>query len=176
MILKWAGALMILAAGPGLGWWMADRWKKRLEQLEELRRLIYSLKGEITYSQAPLGEAFERSGRRCQGPLGQMFLQVSREIGQRQGDSLDQIWKRQAEQLVREHPDLPLNREDIDHLKGLGSQLGYLDIQMQERTLLLYLEQLDLAIGYLREHKKEKCRLYTSLGMMGGLFLVIVLC
>ena len=47
---------------------------------------------------------------------------------------------------------------------------------MQERTLLLFLEQLDDAILYLKSHQKEKCRLYASLGMMGGMFLVIVMC
>ena len=47
---------------------------------------------------------------------------------------------------------------------------------MQERTLLLYLEQLDLSIEYLQAHRQEKCRLYTSLGVMGGIFLVIVMC
>ena len=45
---------------------------------------------------------------------------------------------------------------------------------MQERTLGLYLEQLDISIEYLRTNQREKCRLYTSLGIMGGMFLVIV--
>ncbi|MGL6218963.1 MAG: stage III sporulation protein AB, partial [Lacrimispora sphenoides] len=64
---------------------------------------------------------------------------------------------------------------DKQNLKGLGEHLGYLDMDMQERNILLYLEQLDLTIGYLRKHKQEKSRLYTSLGIMGGLFLTIVM-
>ena len=56
-----------------------------------------------------------------------------------------------------------------------GEHLGYLDVDMQERTLKLYLEQLDLTIDYLRQNQREKCRLYTSLGIMGGMFLVIVM-
>lgn len=46
---------------------------------------------------------------------------------------------------------------------------------MQERTLLLYLEQLDVQIQLLREHRQERCRLYSSLGIMSGLFLTILL-
>ena len=42
-------------------------------------------------------------------------------------------------------------------------------------TLKLYLEQLDISIEYLRTNQREKCRLYTSLGIMGGMFLVIVM-
>ena len=46
---------------------------------------------------------------------------------------------------------------------------------MQERNLLLYLEQLDVQIQLLREHRQERCRLYSSLGIMSGLFLTILL-
>lgn len=51
-----------------------------------------------------------------------------------------------------------------------------MDRDMQERNLLLYLEQLDLSIEQMRAHKQERCRLYTSLGVMSGMFLAILLC
>lgn len=41
--------------------------------------------------------------------------------------------------------------------------------------MLLYLEQVDTELLVLREHKQERCRLYTSLGVMGGLFLAVIL-
>ena len=66
-------------------------------------------------------------------------------------------------------------KEDKEKLLSLGGQLGYLDTQMQERTLLLYLEQLELSISGLRGEIREKCRLSTALGVMGSLFLVIVM-
>ena len=47
---------------------------------------------------------------------------------------------------------------------------------MQERTIRLYQDQLENEIAYLREHLQEKNRLYTSLGIAAGLFLVIVMC
>ena len=56
-----------------------------------------------------------------------------------------------------------------DGLSGIG------DIETQERTLLLYLEQVDTELEVLREHRQERCRLYTSLGVMGGLFLAVIL-
>ena len=46
---------------------------------------------------------------------------------------------------------------------------------MQERTLLLYLEQLELTISRLRGELKERCRLSTARGMMGSLLLVILM-
>ena len=76
-------------------------------------------------------------------------------------------------QAERELP--VLTREDWEQLEALGEHLGYLDVDMQERTLLLYLEQLELSIEYLRAHGRERCRLYTSLGAAGGMFLILVL-
>ena len=54
MFLKWTGGLLILFAGSGMGVWLAWGYKKRLSTLENLRRMIYCLKGEIVYSHAPL--------------------------------------------------------------------------------------------------------------------------
>ena len=67
MFLKWTGGLLILFAGSGMGVWLAWGYKKRLSTLENLRRMIYCLKGEIVYSHAPLEEAFERIGKREKG-------------------------------------------------------------------------------------------------------------
>ena len=68
-----------------------------------------------------------------------------------------------------------LEKEDREKLLSLGGQLGYLDTQKQERTLLMYLEQLELSDTRLRGELREKCRLSTVLGVMGSLFLVIVM-
>ena len=40
---------------------------------------------------------------------------------------------------------------------------------------MLYLEQLDETIRFLKEHSRERCSLFMSLGVMGGLFLTIAL-
>ena len=92
-----------------------------------------------------------------------------------EGESLQEIWKRQVMNLNTDSGPIPLEQEDLEQLAHLGEHLGYLDVDMQERTLKLYLEQLDLTIDYLRQNQREKCRLYTSLGIMGRMFLVIVM-
>lgn len=42
--------------------------------------------------------------------------------------------------------------------------------------MALYLEQLEMSIQFYREHEREQTRLYTSLGIMGGLFLSLMMC
>ena len=53
--------------------------------------------------------------------------------------------------------------------------IGYLDLEMQQKTLALYLEELERAIEQLRREEPEKKRLCWGLGILGGLFLAVVL-
>ena len=108
--------------------------------------------------------------------MGAAFERVAERICRQEGESLQEIWSQETEAMAASDKNLPLTKEDLEQLKALGEHLGYLDVDMQERTLLLYLEQLDMTIDYLQKHRQEKCRLYTSLGVMGGIFLVIVMC
>ncbi len=170
--LRIIGALLVIISCSGLGFFMAAQWNEHLRTVEKLRKMIFLLKGEIVYANSPLTEAFERTGRKAGGEIGVLFENVSERLSGQQGETFYTIWQEEIDKLPKE---VCLSKEDKQNLKGLGEHLGYLDMDMQERNILLYLEQLDLTIGYLRKHKQEKSRLYTSLGIMGGLFLTIVM-
>lgn len=169
--MKVIGCVMVIAGASGIGINMARVYEKRLEGLMQLRQMIYLLKAQILYANAPLEEAFKTVGERTAGALSELFEQVAKRIESQEGEAFFTIWKEEVELA-----DLVLAQSDRQALSALGEHLGFLDRDMQERNLLLYLEQLDLEIQNLREHKQERCRLYTSLGIMGGLFLAILLC
>ncbi len=176
MIARAAGILLTLFSAGGMGLWYTWKWMGRLRTLERLRRMVYVLKGEITYRKAPLADGLEQAGRREGDALGALFLRMAERIRKREGESLDVIWREETAQLDGQAEGQLLTAEDRTLLGGLGGQLGYLDAELQERILLLYLEQLDEAIAYLRAHRREQCRLYASLGVVGGMFLVIAMC
>ena len=68
-----------------------------------------------------------------------------------------------------------MDKADRQALVALGENLGYADREMQERTLLFYLEQTDDSIRYLKKELEGRMKLYRSLGMAAGLFLLVVL-
>lgn len=171
-ILRLFGAALIILSSSGLGFYMAGQWQERLKNVEQLRKMVFLLKGEIVYAHSPLTEGFERTGEKGGGVIGDLFIRVAKRMESQQGEPFYGIWQEEIDKLPKA---FGLSNEDRQNLKGLGEHLGYLDLDMQERTILLYLEQLDLTIDYLREHKQEKSRLYTSLGVMGGLFLTIMM-
>lgn len=170
--MKIVGCILIVTGTSGYGIWLAARYGERLKTLEQLRQMVFLLKGQIIYANAPLEEAFETVGGRTEGAMSGLFSQVAERIREQEGEPFVQIWKEEIGRLGQEPA---LTEKDRQTLSGMGEQLGFMDRDMQERNLLLYLEQLDLEIQGLREHKQERSRLYTSLGVMGGLFLAILL-
>ena len=65
--------------------------------------------------------------------------------------------------------------EELQKLKELGKSMGMADLEMQVKSLDLYLEELARSMSDLRPVIKNKIRLYHCLGVMSGLFLSILL-
>lgn len=172
MWLKFAGVIFVIAACAGLGMEAALRFKRRLRLLEKLKLMITHLKGEILYANVPLAEAFERTGARNPGRAGTLFQAVAARLSEETGERFALIWKEQAGTFVK---DSELSHREREQLLSFGEHLGYLDREMQEKTLLLYLEDLEYSVRVIRKEEPEKCRLYMSLGLMSGLFLAVVL-
>lgn len=68
-----------------------------------------------------------------------------------------------------------LHNEDIDNLKTLGQTLGYLDIASQEMGIKLFLENLHNKINEISSTLNDKIRISIIAGMVGGIFIVVLL-
>ena len=67
MWMKILGSALVTVSCSGLGMWKAEQWKEHRKMLEQIRKMILLLKGEILYAHAPLGEALEHVGRKSEG-------------------------------------------------------------------------------------------------------------
>lgn len=172
MWMKLLGAVLVIAACSGTGASAVSRLRERRRLLETIKRMVSHMKGEILYANAPLPSAFYRTGKRGEGKAAELFLAVSEELEQETGDSLGLIWQQQVELFNKTSG---LNRADQEALLRFGKNLGYLDREMQEKTIQFYLEELELAITQLRQEEPDKSRLYYGIGILAGLFLTVVL-
>ena len=173
MWMKILGSILVTLSCGALGVGKAEQWKDHRKMLEQIRKMIFLLKGEILYAHAPLGEALEHVGRKSEGLPARIFCQAAKRIGEQDGELFYDLWK---EAIDDHRKELLLTEKECQEFQALGEHLGYLDLDMQERTIELYLEQLELSIRFYREHERERTRLCTSLGFMGGLFLSIIMC
>lgn len=171
-MLKIVGCIMIIAAGSGIGYLRGLDFQKHLTEIQSLRRLFLMLKSEIKYTKTPLGEAFYHIGRRMEGKYAEWLLELSKELEEKTGTAFINVWSNTIDQYLR---DTNLNREDLKRLKAAGRQMGYMDEEMQIGTIHLFLEQLEEEIRHMRENLATQRRLCNCLGVMGGIFLAVVL-
>lgn len=171
MWIKGFGVCLVMISCVGLGMQTAQQRKERRRVLETLKRMISQLKGEILYSNLPLPAALLRAGQRNDGPAAGLFLAVAKRMEESGAESFGEIWE--AETAAFFQTGL-LAEGEQEGLRAFGSGLGYLDRDMQERTINFYLEELDQGIETLKKTEPEQCRLFRGLGVLGGLFLTVM--
>lgn len=172
-MLRLLGAGMTVAGCASLGFGTCRRMQRRIHTLRELTRMAVMLSAEITYAHADLKEAFGHIEKRVSEPLSSFLRNVKRQMEEGECGLLGDIFQNR----IRE--DLApggLTGEDMQNLGTLGEQLGYLDVQMQKRTLDYYLQQVNEAYEQARREYQEKEKMVRCLGIGAGVFLVILLC
>lgn len=169
---KIIGCILIITACTGIGYLKGVDLQKHLTEIQTLRQLFFMMKSEIKYTKAPLGEAFWHIGRRLDGAYAKWMMELSKRLEQKSGSRFADLWN---DSIVEYLNDTYLSREDLQKLKSLGGHMGYLDEEMQIGTINLFLEQLETEIEKIRENIAAKRKLCNCLGVMGGIFLAVVL-
>lgn len=170
--LKAAGACLVVISCGALGRSAAIRLRERRRFLETMKRLVICLRGEILYGNASLPVSLSRAGGRSEEPAGRFFRELGKSLEEENGTGIEEIWERLARQKLS---GCALEAEDWEELLRFGKNLGYLDRDMQDRTIQMYLEELERAAAAIRSEETEKCRLFWGLGILSGLFLTVIL-
>lgn len=171
-MLKLAGSILIIGTGILAGMSAADRVRQQYEEMRELQTLLYALRSEILYARACLGEAFLKIGRDAGEPYRGWMMEMSRKMKRRQDRMLSVIWKTGVRDALKNSR---IQKRDLLRLEELGTQLGDADLEAQIRSLDRYLEELKHSMEEIREGMKIKIRLCQCLGVMGGIFVTILL-
>jgi len=171
-MLKLMGSMLVLLCSVGLGMAGAGELKAHCMELRLLKQAIYMLRGEVKYAKSTLPEAFGMLAVRVGPPFAGFFGNLEQELAWQQGRSFRDLWDEEIERSLGKST---LRREELEKLKRLGEGLGYLDLEMQLATIELYLEQLEEDISKAGQELHTKQKLYRSLGMAAGVFLVILL-
>ena len=171
-MLKIIGSILVIGATTLYGMKRAAGLKEQYVQMEYVRQLFCRVQSEIRYARNPLGEIFSHVGRAAREPYGAWLLELGEMMGRREGGNFSKLWE---DSIERRLGDSALSKQELKRLEELGGRLGLADIEMQVKTLELYLMQLTEAMGEVHEEMKEKVRLCHCLGVMSGMFIVILL-
>lgn len=172
MYLKIIGSILILGSSTYAGWLFGERYRKRLNGLLEWKKLLRMIEGEMRYRKVPLGDIFTHVKSRTSGTFSDWLSWMARMLGGYSGRTFRELWEEGIDTYLT---DSDFAREDIAMMKELGSQLGYLDIQMQETAIGHAVLQLEAKISELEQAAAEKQKISRTLGVSAGIFCVVIL-
>lgn len=171
-MLKNAGVFLILLSAAGLGYTKSRELILRERNLRQLLQMIIYLKGSVRCGCASFPEAFKETAGKLSGVYREFLREISARMKNSQGSTLAEIYRRCAEEKLK---DLRLSGAEQEFLFSIGGRLGYLDREMQLRQLELCEDEIQRFLEELRKEMPEKKKLYQSLGVLGGIFLAVLL-
>lgn len=172
MYLKIAGSILIISACSGYGFSKGREYKKHVNELDELRHIAMMFASETSYSKLPIADLSIRISRKVKEPYKSWLICLSNALQKEKQEPLMHVWRKEAEHLLDK---LSLTEEETEELINLGIQIGNYNIQMQETAFRWYASCLEERRGKLMKEVSEKQRLCNSLGVLAGIFLVILL-
>lgn len=164
------GSVGIIAGCGSLGLWLANRIRRRPEELRELLMALALLDTEIVWGATPLPEAFgilkERTNAPWQGFFADLQLRLQR------GESANTAWRDTA---LAQDSLFCLKPEDWKVISDVGKGLGRSDRQEQHKQLELIQRQLTLIKDQAGAWSEKQAKMWSYLGFLCGIAGVLIL-
>ena len=164
--MKLIGSILILASCTGFGFSKSRGMQCHLNELEEVKKIFYLLKSELQYTRAPFSEVFDKIGQKAREPFRSWLLDFCTRLNEKRSGVFGDMWCNSIEDNLK---DSRLREDELQELKNVGKNLEYIE------SLDVFIEQMEYRIKNTRESYRTKRKLCQSLGIMGGIFLVILL-
>lgn len=158
--MKTLGAILIIASGLCLGLSFSAALHRRENTLLDLRQMLQSFKAGIGCTASPLSLLVAQNS-------GSRFCTLARAEPQFSTNPKSALLS-SGEKLLKNQDDLKLY---TDFVNGLGET----DTQAQLEHIELYAQLLQVSITAAANDCKSKSRLYTYMGLFGGISLCLVL-
>ena len=121
-MIRLAGGLLVIASASLFGFRAADALEEEYRQMQDLRRIVYMLQGEIRYARSFLSEAFLTIALDQEEPYRSWLRCLQEKMDMREEGSLPWLW----EETARAHlGKLALKEGEKRRLYALGHYLGY---------------------------------------------------
>lgn len=167
-IIKYFILFLILVFSSMIGKFISKRYVYRLQELEEMKNTLNILKNKIKFTYEPIPDIFKEISNNSNKNIGQIFKKAEEKM---EKTTADVAWEQAVEETNNN-----LKEEDKNVLKMLSKLLGQTDTDGQISQIEITENFLEGQIKAAMEAKQKNERLYTRLGTIVGLAIVIVLC
>lgn len=169
-MIKLFGAIVLIGAAGILGFSASATLTARERALRGILRSFHTMHSEIGEYLTPLEEIMERLSRESATPLDMFFRSCLSEMREKPETPFRLIWTKN----IKRADYLKLRKEEIEIVSALGNVLGRYGSEEQKKAIEHTARCVEsMALAAERE-KKRLGGLYTRLGVISGLALVIV--
>ena len=169
-MLKFAGIFLILTGAGGLGRYLIHNLNMHLKQLIECREIFTRMDTGREYLGLPYAQLLKRTAKGRTKVFAEMLEEVAAEMEKNREADARTLWEKAFDQKKSQ---LFLNNEETEILLALSACL--LLEENHTKAARIYFMQLEDKIVQAMEEKKEKQKLYSTVSVLLGLFLVIIL-
>lgn len=168
--MKWIGALLFISMTTWIGFEISKRIDDRPKHIRQLKNALQILEAEILYSQLPLQEAFLTIAKQIPNPSRSFFENLGEAM--EKGDvELADLWERQVNVLMQQSS---LKKIEQEILLQFGQTLGQHDFTQQQKQIQLTVTHLDRELAEARDDQYRYSKMAKSLGILCGLFIVLL--
>ena len=171
-MMKLIGSLCLITACFLYSRCIYAQFKSYVEYLHQLYQYLYMIKGEIAYTRAPMDEIFQHMDTRFAEPIQSFNCNLMKQVETRNETNFQVIWEKSMELFLTE---FHLKEKHKRLVTEFGQQLGQSDYETDIGSMKLILERLHSEIQIEESTMKNKQKLCNYLGIMTGLFIVILL-
>jgi len=168
---KWIGAILFIIATTSTGFDISYRLNNRPTHIRQLKSALQILEAEILYSQLSLHDAFQTIGNQTPHPINMFFKELAIHLETKTSD-LYPIWELQVDMLLK-HSCLKSNEKEI--LLQFGQTLGQHDFSQQQKYIALTIHHLNRELEEARMNQSKYSKMAKGLGVLCGLFIVLLL-
>ena len=169
MIIKWIGALCIIIACLGFGLMLAALHRREVKTLKNLISALDFMECELQFRMPSLSELCSRTAECCQENLRRVFTDLSSELENQIAPDV----KHCMESVLSKSKDIPVETQKC--LSILGENLGKFNLQGQLKGLESVQAECKERLRKLVGNYDMRLRSYQTLGLCGGVALIILL-
>ena len=169
-MLKAAGFVLILTGAVGFGRYLSVSLGRYVSQLIECREIFVQMDAGREYLRLPYAQLLKRTAKGKEKLFAEILTEVADEMEKNKEADAGMLWKQAFCKRKRE---ILLGKEEQEILLSLARSLLLETDHTQ--VAKIYFMQLEDTIKRAMEEKKEKQKLYGTVSILFGLFLVIML-
>ena len=167
VFVKYFILFLILVSSTLIGKFLSNKYIYRLEELEDVKNSLNILKTKIKFTYEPIPEVFGEIAENVNSNISRLFLLAKQ--------NMEKMSAGEAFEEAVDNFTCNLKLEDKKVIKMLSKLLGRTDVEGQISQIEITEEFLENQIKEAEEEKRKNERLYTRLGTVIGLTIVIIL-